>query len=71
MLAIKLGFADPEPADSTTGYQRLMHGIAQSYFRTLFGVGSKRQSKAGPRSRRKECISCSPARAKITMPTGM
>ena len=48
MLAVKLGFADPELADSATGYHRLMHWVTQS------GAGSKRQSRhareAGGRS---------------------
>src|SRR5215813_2981357 len=60
MLTIKLGFAGPEPADTATRYQRLMHWVTQSYFTALrrarawFGVGSKRQSRqaraAGGRS---------------------
>jgi hypothetical protein len=35
MLAVKLGFAGPELADSATGYQRLMHWITQNCFRIL------------------------------------
>ena len=35
MLAVKLGLAGPELADSATGYQRLMHWISQNCFRIL------------------------------------
>ena len=77
MPAVKPGFADPKPADDATRYQRLKQlGHPKLLQDPLTGPRLVRRrfdeaTQACTRSRRKECISCSPAMAKMITPTGM
>jgi hypothetical protein len=76
MLAVKLGFADRQPADGATGYQGLVHWVPKLLQNFPMGPRLIRRRfeeviQACTESWRKECLSRSTARDKMTMQTGM